>query len=62
MGEEGRSTILHVKQVKRCSLEYTTYLDGNVTQFVTNFCYLALRSRENLLHVLRVRTYRPVWV
>ena len=62
MGEEGRSPILHVKKVKLRALAYTTYLDGIVTQFVTTFCYLALWSRKNVLHILRVRTYRPVWV
>ena len=60
MVDEGRSPILHVKQVKFRALSYTTYLAGSVTKFVTHFLGLSLWSHAFLLHVLTVRMYRPV--
>ena len=59
-GDKGKYPVLHVKQVKCRALAYKTYLAGSVTQSVTNFCDLALRSHGFSLHVITVRTYRPV--
>ena len=53
MGEGGRSSILHVKQVKRRALECKTYS----YRIVTHFCGFALRSHKCSLHVITVYTY-----